>query len=124
VLGFALARTGKADRVAAVIKDLNQMVTTPGQKYWVELLRGEYYFGQGKLLNAKKVANDLLYADPRAILPRLLLIRVLSLTKDSLELKKQQDELAELTRTNPYSSSFEGLASPFGPLAMGRRPFD
>lgn len=124
VLGFALAKTGKADRVAGVLKDLNQMVTTPGQKYWVDLLKGEYYLGQGKLTNARKSANDLLYAEPRAILPRLLLIRILSQTKDIVELKKQQDELGELTRKNPYPSSFEGLASPFGPLALARRPID
>jgi len=124
VLGFALTKNGKKETLVSVIKDLNSMVSTSGQKYWVELLKGDFYLSQGKLINAQKIAQDLLFSDPTLVLPRLLLIRALSRMGKIEEVKKEQSKLEEATRKVQYAGSFEALASPFGPLSLGKRPID
>jgi len=123
-LGFSLIKTGKNDLVLAVMKDLDGLVATPGQKYWADLLKGEYYFTQGKHSQAEKIAQDLIDRDPDVVLPRLLLLRVLSKMRRFEDVKKEQGRLEVLTRQKPYAGSFEALASPFGPLSLGRRPID
>lgn len=123
-VGVTLLRAGRAAEAATVIKDLEQIINSRGQKYWLEMLKAEWYIAKEKYLNAEKILTDWSRAEIEYVTPRQLLVSLYHAQKRSSEVIKIESELSEINRNKEFVSSFEGLSSPLGVMAHGDRPIN
>src|SRR5690606_2166953 len=119
-----LTRGGRPQQVAAIIKDLDQKVATPGQRYWADMLKAEWYIAKGKYANAQKILAQWAEAEPTFYTPPTLQLQLSQKLGRKADAKTAEDRLDELRRTQAYQSTREAFASPLGVLAMARRPID
>ncbi len=123
-LGVVLTRSGKTEQVAAIIKDLDKIITTNGQRYWVEMLKAEWYTEKGKYVNAQKILTDWQKKEATYVVPRQLLMKLYKKMGKTDAMDEVEQEIVKLSRTQRPASTFEGLSSPLGVMALARRPID
>lgn len=123
-LGVTLTRAGRKEMVATVIHDLDAMTNTKGQKFWADMLKAEWYIAQGKLPNAKSVLEGWIRERPDAFTPQQLLVKLLNQWGKTGEAARAEQSLNELNRDRRFHGSKESLASPLGPMALGKRPLE
>lgn len=123
-LGVTMTRAGKAEQVAPIIKDLDKMITTNGQRYWVEMLKAEWYIEKSKYLNAEKILTTWAEKEPTYVVPRQLLMKLYKRTNKLDQLNAVEEEVVKLARTQRPQTTFEGFASPLGVMALAHRPID
>lgn len=123
-LGVTMVRAGKLNEAAPILKDLERMIKTRGQKYWLEMLKAEWYIGKQKYLNAEKILNDWSRDEIEYFTPRNLKLKLYKVQGRSNESTRVESELADISRTKRFDTSFEGLSSPLGLMAVGERPID
>jgi predicted Zn-dependent protease len=123
-LGVTLTRAGKLEQVAPIIKDLDKMITTNGQRYWVEMLKAEWYIEKSKYLNAQKILTDWQKREASYVVPRQLLMKLYKKTGKQDEGMAVENELVQLAKVQRPGATFEGFASPLGVMALANRPLD
>ncbi len=123
-LGVVLTRSGKAEQVAAIIKDLDKIITTNGQRYWVEMLKAEWYTEKGKYVNAQKILTDWQKKEATYVVPRQLLSKLYKKMGKTDAMDEVELEIVKLSRMQRPASTFEGFSSPLGVMALARRPLD
>jgi hypothetical protein len=123
-LGVALIRSGQAAQVPPIIKDMDRVSKTPGQRYWLDMLRGEWFVAAGKPVNAEATLRPWLKARPGAFVPRWLLELLYKKLDKKTELRQIEADLEQLGRRVRFDSSREAFASPIGIMALAPRPID
>ena len=123
-LGAALTRGGKPVQVSAIIRDLDAKVATPGQRYWADMLKAEWYIAKAKYPNAQKILAEWSEAEPTFYGPQQLLLQLSQKLGRKADVEKAEAALDNLRRSQPYDGSREASASPLGFLALARRPID
>jgi hypothetical protein len=123
-LGITLIRAGQAPQVPAVIKDLERTVATPGQRFWTDMLKAQWYVAVGKLVNAAKLLQDWTRKEPGYSVPRELLMDVFGKMGNKTGAEEQERVLDDLRRRQPGGQTPEAFASPLGVLAYERRPIN
>lgn len=123
-LGVSLLRAGRPDEATRVLKELEKMIKTRGQKYWLEMMKAEWYVAKQKYLNAEKILISWSRQEMEYFTPRVLLMELYKKqgrTADSLQVEA---EIADISQSRTYATSFEGLSSPLGLMALGERPLE
>ncbi len=123
-LGMALTRAGKGDQASLLIKDLDRSVNTKGQKYWVDMLKAEWYGSREQYVNALALLNLWVKNEPGFTTPHRLRLQVYAKMGKKAEAEHEQGEIDELSRATRYAGSREGISSPVGVMALGNRPLD
>ncbi len=123
-LGVTLLRGNKINEAASTLKDLERLIKTRGQKYWLEMLKAEYYLARKNYPSAVDILKKWSEEESEYFTPRLLLIEMYKTQKLSTEILRVESDLADIGRSKKYETSFEGLSSPLGLMAVGERPID
>ena len=123
-LGITLLRGNKITEAATTLRDLERMIKTKGQKYWLEMLKAEYYIARKNYPSATEILTKWSEEESEYFTPRRLRYEMYKAQKLSTEMMGVESELADIGRTRKYETSFEGLASPLGLMAVGERPID
>lgn len=123
-LGLALTRAGKLEQASAVIKDLDRTIRAKGQKYWVDMLKAEWYLQRQTYPSALAILNAWIKAEPGFVTPRRLRLQVFQKMARKAESEQEQGAIDELNRATRYVGSREGLSSPIGVMALSNRPLD
>lgn len=123
-LGATLIRAGKKESVPAVIKDMDRKVGTKGEKYWAELLKAEYYIAVENYGSAQTILGALLRDDADLVMPQRLRVQLFQKRAMRAEADNAQLKIDELSRSEKFSRSREGFASPLGVMALGKRPLE
>lgn len=116
-LGFALLRGGQRDQVPEIIQFLEKAGGGEGKRYWLEMLKAEWYLAQGKILNAQTVSEFWLKKDPAYQAPRKLLVDVYTKLGKTTAAQAQRDDLEKRTKIAPWKGRQEALSSPLGPMS-------
>ena len=120
-LGISLLRSGRKENITMILKDLDATTSTKGQKFWVDMLRAEYDLAQGKNQKARSSLEGWIQEMPQAFTTRQLLIKVLNQEGRTGDADRAEQGLADLGRMQRQQGSKESLASPLGPMALGKR---
>ena len=123
-LGVTLLRANKINEAASTLKDLEKMIKTRGQKYWLEMLKAEYYLARKNYPRALEILTKWSAEETEYFTPRLLQIEMFKAQKMSSEILRVESEIADIGQSKKYETSFEGLSSPLGLMAVGERPID
>jgi len=123
-LGLTLLRGKKVNEAASTLRDLERMIKTRGQKYWLEMLKAEYYLARKNYPSAIPILTKWSDEESEYITPRRLMVEMYKTQKQTSEMLRVEGDLADISRTKRYETSFEGLASPLGLMAVGERPID
>lgn len=123
-LGVTLLRANRPDEATRVLKDLETQIKTRGQKYWLEMFKAEWYISKQKYLNAEKILLDWSSQETEYFTPRNLLVQLYKKQGRTSDGMRVEAEIAEITRTRSFATSFEGLSSPLGLMALSERPLE
>jgi hypothetical protein len=123
-LGVTLLRGKKINEAATTLRDLERMIKTRGQKYWLEMLKAEYYLARKNYPSATEILTKWTEEESEYFTPRRLLIQMYQAQGLSSEALRVEGDIADIGRSKKYETSFEGMASPLGLMAVGERPID
>jgi len=121
-LGYALIRAERPEEVGPVLAELERLMQAQGQRYWVDLLKAEWYLATDKYLSAQKIMTSWRKKAPERQGPVRLSIGLYKKMGKKTELKMEELALKDLGKKGAYWASPEGLASPLGFMALGIRP--
>ncbi len=121
-LGYALIRANKGNEVGAVLGELERTAHANGQRYWIDLLKGEWYLASEKFLLAQKIVMVWRGKAPERQGPMRLSIGIYRKLGKASDVKKEEEALKRAMQKASYWVSAEGLSSPLGFMALGIRP--
>ena len=108
-LGVALIRGKRADTVPALIRDLENALLTPEERFWTDMLKAEWYIAVEKYVNAIKLLQDWIKKAPDYATPRELLVDVLIKMGNKTGAEEQQRTIDDLRRRQPAGKSLDVL---------------
>ena len=123
-LGVALCRTGNASDATRVVKELEKMVNSNGQVYWLDMLRIEWYLATKRFGQADNAIKKWMRKNPEYLTPQKLNVKMLKLQKNDNQLHDAELHLDKLMVKRHFASSREGISSPLGSMSLRKRPLE
>jgi len=123
-LGAALIRAHRTSQIPPLLADLNKLTRSPGQRYWLDMLRAELALAQNNYPDAQKILTPYAQEEPAWVVARTMQLQVYQKTGKRQLAEQYQSELKAITGRSPYATSFEGFASPIGCMALAKRPLE
>ena len=121
-LGFTLIRSGSAKEASEVIKALDQTALIRLQKFWLDMLKVEWYLAQSMLPNAQKICEKWIKLDPKVQTPRRYLVDIMNKSGKTSIARAMHEDLEETSHDPAWRGEREYISSPLGPLALADRP--
>lgn len=123
-LGIALLRAGTVNEVPLIIRDLENSLKTPDERFWTDMLKAHFYVSSEKYSNAIEILKSWIAKQPGFDSPRELLVDVLRKIGNKTGAEEQQRALDDLRRRQAIKQAPDVFASPLGALAYERRPLN
>ena len=121
-LGTSLVQAGKVDSLPPVVAELSKLSTTKGQKYWLDMLAAESFIALTNYPEAQKILHTWRKSQPGRLTPMKLQLQLYQKTGKKSAAETIREDLARAESEPNSQASDESLASPVGPMALGRRP--